>query len=73
MVVNNITKSLYEKEDNFQIVDFNNNSNICYVFFSSNAVCYGYNHSYECVKGRFEWQNIAKSPKIEKKARRIIF
>lgn len=67
----------YRKENNCFSKIFNNDSNICYVFLSSQGI---YKEAWNAsqMKGsfennRYEWQNIANNKKLLKNAKKYIF
>lgn len=69
--------NLYRKEPNYIIKNYKNNSNICYVFFSSQGI---YNKPYD-IEGmknvfenkRYEWERIALNKKIVRNCCKQIF
>lgn len=65
------------KGDNYQCIDTGTESDICYIFFSSNGLYYPdekevFEREIIC-KNRFEWKWVVKHSDILKKAGRIIY
>ena len=73
---NDLLRKIY-KEKNYLIIQNNNNSRICYVFFSSNGL-YSTRTSLEAINEmwineRFEWKTVSSNKKIMKNAGKMIF
>lgn len=69
----------YYDEDNFEVVDFEDNkkNKLCYIFFSSNGL-YKDRNDIEIIKkmhetDRYEWKFISADKEIKQKASRIIY
>lgn len=65
------------KHDNYEVIDTGVDSDLCYIFFSSNGLYYPntretFREQIE-IKNRFEWKWIVSKSNISKKASRIIY
>lgn len=73
---NPIIRSVYN-EKNYECIDTKVDSNLCYIFFSSNGLYYPNNKKiFEeqiIKKNRYEWKWVAQNSRIFEKAARIIF
>lgn len=71
-----LRKDIYEK-DNYKEVLVDAHKNVCYIFFSSNAIFFPDTKEsfYESIieRDRYEWENICKSKEIIEKAGKILF
>lgn len=63
------------KKDNYKVIDLKNDSNLCYVFLSSNGLFAGdeTHNTKQLTENKYDWENISKSKKIQKAAKRLIF
>lgn len=73
---NRIVLEAYQK-DNYQCIDTGVESNICYIFFSSNGLYYPNTkiifEEQIFLKDRYEWKWVVKNSKIPQIASRIIY
>lgn len=63
--------------DNIKMIDLDNSSDICYIFFSDHGLYWpNYRDDFETniiQNNYFEWENLSKSKKIKSNCSRIIF
>lgn len=73
---NQLVTDIYNQE-NFQCIDTGINSDLCYIFFSSNGLYYpNTKEVFEeqiVKKNRYEWKRVVKNSTIPKKAGKIIY
>lgn len=74
---NEMIKKVYEEDENYLLVDTGVESDICYIFFSSNGLYYpDTNEVFEETiihKNRYEWKWVVQHSKISATAGRILY
>lgn len=74
---NEIIKKAYEGDKNYQVIDNDSRTGICYIFFSSNGLYYpDTNEVFEeqiIKKNRYEWKWVVKNSTVPEIAERIIY